>query len=141
MSLFYILVSDSINRTVQFNPPLSLLLHTTNSPLQMDSLADLWVRSRKNPELLYPGSTASITQELEAWVIRRKANNDANMNISWDIFRVQDSIRRLPTNPDGLSEGTLATSMVQASALTATGIANLNRKRVSHSPMICSLNR
>ena len=96
----------------------------------MDSLADLWVRSGRNPQRLYQGSTEDIVKELKAWVERRKASNNVNMDVLWNMFQVTDSARQLSKQPVEVQEG--QHSMAQALAITATQMANFERTRVSH---------
>ena len=94
----------------------------------MDILAEIWYRSDKKSELLYDGSIDDITNELKAWVERRKANNDASISVAWNMFEVLDIIK--------------AVSDIER-VLTATDdqLNNHQRNRVSCLLMIRSLER
>ena len=48
----------------------------------MNSLADLWLHSGKDPKCLYQSDTEDIVVELKAWVDRRKAHNSVNVAAS-----------------------------------------------------------
>lgn len=107
----------------------------------MDSLADLWIRSGKNADRLYQGSTQQIVQELKAWVDRRKALNDIAMKVSWDVFRVADSLQQLSIQPGRTQGEQLPGMMDQISAITAEQVKNAHCSRVSHIPIVRSLGR
>lgn len=118
-----------------FNHPLDLVLHTNNVQLRkdiMNSVADLWVRSGRNPERLYQGSTEDIVKELKAWVERRKTHNNVAIEGHWDMFRGIDSIQELSDQSAGIQKGQISGVMDQVYAITATQLANLERNRVSH---------
>ena len=72
----------------------------------------------------------------KAWVERRKANDDAKVNVSWDMFLVQDFIQQPSTQHNGFSEEQLASSMDQTSALIATQMAKLDGNRAFLLPIV-----
>ena len=100
----------------------------------MDSLADLWIRSGKNTQRLFRGSTDEMVEELKAWVERRKANNDARMEASWNTFRAADSLHQLSDQLEGVQEGQLRAMMDIITSITAAQYDHLDRVRVSHLP-------
>lgn len=61
----------------------------------MDALAETWLRSGERDEDLYKGSNEDIIRELKAWIIARKARNQANMQLLWGLFETDDAITRL----------------------------------------------
>lgn len=98
----------------------------------MDSLADLWVRSGKKHQRLYQGSMEDLIKELRAWVERRKAKNNVNMEVRWNTFHVIDSLQEAPNQPGGFQGGQIA-------AIMARQLENLDRNRVSHLSSVRSL--
>lgn len=58
----------------------------------MDALAETWSRSGQRSEDLYKGSTDEIIKELRTWIVDRKARNEANMTLLWDIHTTNDVI-------------------------------------------------
>lgn len=101
---------------------------------------DLWVSSGKNHQRLYHGSTDDIVKELKAWVERRKAHNDVSMDVSWNTFRVADSLQQLSHNLQEVPQRQVLGMIGQVPAITATQMDNLDRKRVSHLPIVEVLN-
>lgn len=97
----------------------------------MDSLADVWVRSGKSLRCLYQGSTQDIIDELKAWVERRKANNDAAMEASWNMFHVMDASQQLSNQP--VEEEQVPMINNQIIAMVATQMDHLDRNRVCNS--------
>lgn len=60
-----------------------LLVSTSRSAVPTTLRGDLW--SGKKPKRLYRGSEQEIVKELKAWVERRKAHKNVNMDVSWNV--------------------------------------------------------
>ena len=107
----------------------------------MNSLADLWVRSGKNPGRLFQGSIEVIAAELKAWIERRKVHNDINMAASWDMFRNADSLQQIANQPGEIQRAQAPQIMDQVAGITATQINALDHTRVSHLLIVWSFGR
>ena len=102
----------------------------------MDSASDLWVRSGKHAEHLFHGSMAQIIKELKAWVKRRKAYNDAHMDVCWNVIRGMDAVQRLSEHSIKGEDGQSPWMISQISMNEATQLENLERSRVSRSRIV-----
>ena len=98
----------------------------------MDSHADIWVRSGRNPRLLYEGHTEEIFAELKAWVERRKAHNDTDMAAHWNMFHFLDSLQQIGDPSSKVRQGQAAKMMDQLATITATQLEHLDRTRVRY---------
>ena len=98
----------------------------------MESLADVWFRSGKSSECLYPGSKEKIITELKYWVQRRKTFNNIQMASNWDVLRNMDYHQQMETQIEA-NNGILTQALRdQNNNFTATDMRNRIRHWVSH---------
>ena len=98
----------------------------------MDSHADIWVRSGRNPRLLHEGSTENIVAELKAWVERRRAHNDTDMAAHWNMFQFLDSLQQIGDPSSKVQQGQAAKMMDRIATITATQLEHLDYTRVRY---------
>ena len=98
----------------------------------MESLADVWFRSGKSSECLYPGSKEEIITELKYWVQRRKTFNDIRMAKNWDVLRNLDYHLQIKTQIEANNGILTQVLWDQNNNATATDVRNRICHRVSH---------
>ena len=98
----------------------------------MESLADVWFRSGKSSECLYPGSKEEIIKELKYWVQRRKTFNNIQMAENWDVLRTLYYDQQIETQFEANNGIVTQALWDQNNDFTARDMRNRIRHRVSH---------
>ena len=102
----------------------------------MDPVAELWVRSGRNHQLLYQGKTEDIITELKAFVQRRKVYNNLFLACSYEALRAIDSLQPFADRPGGFQQGQAPGMTDQVAAIAASQMHNINRTKVSYLLMV-----
>ena len=68
----------------------------------MDPRALVWVMCEMRPAHLCKDSTEQITEELKAWIVKRKEHRKGEMNMHWSLVRGMGRMRRLLNQSQGL---------------------------------------